>query len=448
MSSIPSRPRPDPDIPDIPTPRPIAPRRPPVIALVDANDFYVSCERAFAPRLEGQPVVVLSNNDGRVVARSEEVKALGVAMGAPVHQIRELILRHRVRVFSSNYALYGDLSARLMDVLGRFAPRVEVYSIDETFLDLTGFGEAALLEYAREIAETVRRWLGLPVSVGIGPTKVLAKVANRIAKKQKVPGGAVALLNAERQTEALARLDVADLWGIGPRWAAKLRALGIDTALQLRESEARLIRAQFGVVVERLVRELRGVSCLALEEVAAAKRQIVASGSFGKPVTALEELKRAVAFHATRAAVRLRRQGSEARGLQVFISTNPFVPGDPQHHGACTVELPAPTADTRALIGQAMRGLSAIYREGHRYKKAGIMLLSLTPADRRQGTLFDPGDGERSRALMAALDRINARMGRGTLRFGTEGFDRPWAMRQAHRSPAYTTRWAEVPRVG
>ena len=448
MSPIPSRPRPDPDIPDIPTPRPIAPRRPPVIALVDANNFYVSCERAFAPRLEGQPVVVLSNNDGCVVARSEEVKALGVAMGAPVHEIRELVRRHRVRVFSSNYALYGDLSARLMDALGRFAPRVEVYSIDEAFLDWSGLEETALLDYARGMVETVRRWLGLPVSVGIGPTKVLAKVANRIAKRRKVPGGAVALLDPDRQTEALADLRVANLWGIGPRWAARLEALGIDTALRLRDADPPLLRSAFRVVVERIARELRGVPCLALEEVAPAKQQIVASRSFGRPVERLEELKRAVAFHATRAAVRLRRQGSEARGLQVFISTNPFVPDDPQHHGACTVELPAPTADTGALIGRAVRGLTAICREGHRYKKAGIMLLSLTPADRRQGALFDPGDGERSRALMAALDAVNARMGRGTLRFGTEGFDRPWAMRQAHRSPARTTRWGEVPWVG
>jgi DNA polymerase V len=448
VSSIPSRPRPDPDIPDIPTARPIAPRRPPVIALVDANNFYVSCERAFAPRLEGQPVVVLSNNDGCVVARSEEVKALGVAMGAPVHEIRELIRRHRVRVFSSNYALYGDLSARLMDALGRFAPRVEVYSIDEAFLDLTGFGEAALLDYARGMVETVRRWLGLPVSVGIAPTKVLAKVANRIAKRRKVPGGVVALLDADGQTEALAGLRTADLWGIAGRWSAKLEALGIDTALRLRDADPPLLRSAFGVVVERIARELRGVPCLALEEVAAPKQQIVASRSFGKPVTALEELKQAVAFHVTRAAVRLRWQGSEARGLQVFVATNPFAPDDPQHHGACTVELPAPTADTRALIGQAMRGLIAIYREGHRYKKAGVMLLSLSPADRRQGGLFDPGDGERSRALMATVDRINARLGRGTLRFGTEGFDRPWAMHQARRSPAYTTRWAELPVVG
>lgn len=410
MSSIPSRP-----FPAVPIPS-----RPPVLALVDANNFYVSCERAFAPSLEGQPVVVLSNNDGCVVARSEEVKALGVAMGAPVHEIRELIRRHRVRVFSSNYALYGDLSARLMDALGRFAPRVEVYSIDEAFLDWTGFAEDRLIECAQEMVGTVRRWLGLPVSVGIAPTKVLAKIANRIAKKQKMPGGVVALLDADRQTEALADLRTADLWGIAGRWSARLEALGIDTALRLRDADPPLLRSTFGVVMERIARELRGVPCLALEEVAPPKQQIVASRSFGKPVTALEELKQAVAFHVARAAVRLRRQGSEARGLQVFIATNPFVPDDPQHHGACTVELPAPTADTRALIGRAMRGLSAIYREGHRYKKAGVMLLPLSPADRRQGTL----------------------------RFGTEGFRQPWAMRQAHRSPAYTTRWEEVPWVG
>ena len=424
------------------------PSRPTVVALVDANNFYVSCERAFAPRLEGKPVVVLSNNDGCVVARSEEVKALGVAMGAPVRVIRPLIRQHHIRVFSSNYALYGDLSARLMDVLGRFAPRVEVYSIDEAFLDLTGFEGTALAERAQEIVETVRRWLGLPVSVGIGPTQVLAKVANRIAKKQKLPGGVVALLEADEQTEALADLQTADLWGIAERWSAKLETLGIDTALQLRDADPPFLRSAFGVVMERIVYELRGIPCLALEEVAPAKRQIVTSRSFGRPVVDLGELKEAVAFHVARAAVRLRRQGSEAGGLQVFVGTNPFVPSDPHYHGACTVELPAPTADTRTLVGQAMRGLAAIYRAGFRYKKAGVMLLSLSPADRRQGALFDVADSARSQQLMATVDQINARMGRGTLRFGTEGFRQPWAMRQAHRSPAYTTRWEEVPVVG
>ncbi|MBK8168546.1 MAG: Y-family DNA polymerase [bacterium] len=423
------------------------PSRPPVLALVDANNFYVSCERAFAPRLEGQPVIVLSNNDGCVVARSEEVKALGVAMGAPARDIRELLRRHRVRVFSSNYALYGDLSARLMDVLGRFAPRVEVYSIDEAFLDWSGFPEDGLIEYAREMVGTVRRWLGLPVSVGIAPTKVLAKVANRIAKRRKVPGGAVALLDADGQAEALADLRTADLWGIAGRWSAKLEALGIDTALQLRDADPPFLRSAFGVVVERIVYELRGIPCLALEEVAPPKRQIVASRSFGRPVVELGELREAVAFHVTRAAVRLRRQRSEAGGLQVSIGTNPFAPDDPPYHGHCTVELVSPTADTRVLIGQALRGLEAIYRGGYRYHKAGVMLLSLTSADRRQGALFQPGDPARSQRLMTAIDRINHRMGRGTVRFGTEGFGHGWAMRQARKSPAYTTRWSELPRV-
>ena len=420
---------------------------PSVIGLVDANNFYVSCERVFAPRLEGKPVVVLSNNDGCVVARSNEVKALGIAMGTPVHAIRALIRRHRIQVYSSNYSLYGDLSARMMTVLGQFTPRVEVYSIDEAFLDLTGFADSALLAYAQGIVQTVRRWLGLPVSIGIGPTKVLAKVANRIAKKQRVPGGVVALLERERQTEALADLKTADLWGIAGRWSAKLEALGIDTALRLREADPPWLRSVFGVVMERIVYELRGTSCLALEEVAPPKQQIIASRSFGKPVTALDELKQAVAFHVTRAAVKLRRQGSEARGLQVFLSTNPFVPDDPQYHNTGTLELPAPTADTGLLIGQAMRGLATIYREGYRYKKTGIMLWSLSPAHRRQGALFGAGDGERSQRLMETLDAVNARMGRGTLHFGTEGFQRPWAMRQERRSPAYTTRWSDVPVV-
>lgn len=392
-------------------------------------------------------MIVLSNNDGNAVAVSEEAKALGIARGAPIHAFRALVRRHRIQVLSSNYAVYGDLSARLMTVLGRFTPQLEAYSIDEAFLGLSDLAEPAALEGAREIVRTVRQWLGLPVSIGIGPTKVLAKVANRVAKQQKVPGGAVALLDRDRQTEALAGLPTADLWGIAGRWSAKLGALGIDTALQLRDADPPWLRSVFGVVMERIAYELRGISCLALEEVAPAKQQIVASRSFGRPVLALGELKEAVAFHVTRAAVRLRRQRSEAGGLQVFVGTNPFNPSDPPYHGHCTVELICPTADTRVLIGQALRGLEAIYRPGYGYKKAGVMLLSLSPADRRQGALFDPPDTERSRQLMATVDAINARLGRGTVRFGTEGFRHGWAMRQAHRSPAYTTRWSELPLV-
>lgn len=407
----------------------------------------MSCERAFKPVLEGRPVVVLSNNDGCVVARSDEVKRLGIPMGAPIFRIRDVVRQHGIQVYSSQYGLYGDMSARLMTVLGQFTPHLEVYSIDEAFLGWPSLNEAAALAHAREIVRTVRQWLGLPVSIGIAPTKVLAKVANRIAKKQNSPGGAVALLERDRQTEALAGLHTAEVWGIAGRGAAKLQALGIETALQLREADPPGLRSVFGVVMERIAYELRGISCLALEEVAPAKQQIVASRSFGRPVLALDELKEAVAFHMTRAAVRLRRQRSEAGGLQVFVGANPFNPTDPPYYSHCTVEFTAPTADTRVLIGQALRGLAAIYRSGPRYKKAGVMLLSLSPADRRQAALFEPGDGARSRRLMETLDAVNARLGRGTLRFGTEGFQHGWAMRQAHKSPAYTTRWDELPRV-
>ena len=389
--------------------------------------------------------MVLSNNDGNAVAVSEEAKALGIVRGASAHELRALIRRCGLHVLSSNYAIYGDLSARLMAVLGQFTPRLEVYSIDEAFLDLSGLDEAAALAHAREIVRTVRQWLGLPVSVGIAPTKVLAKVANRIAKKQKIPGGAVALLERDRHTEALAALATAEVWGIAGRGSAKLKTLGIETALQLREADPPWLRSVFGVVMERIARELQGIPCLALEEVAPAKQQIVASRSFGRPVLALDELKEAVAFHMTRAAVRLRRQRSEAGGIQVSIGTNPFNPDDPPYHTHCTIELTAPTADTRILIGQALRGLEAIYRPGFRYKKAGVMLLSLSPADRRQGTLFEAPDSARSHQLMAAVDAINGRMGRGTVRFGVEGFRHGWAMRQGRRSPAYTTRWDELP---
>jgi DNA polymerase V len=421
-----------------------SPRR---IALVDCNNFYVSCERVFAPQLAHRPVAVLSNNDGCVVARSEEVKALGIAMGTPFHEIRALVKSAGIAVYSSNYALYGDMSARVMQVLAQFTPRVEPYSIDEAFLHFTGWEDARLTEHAQHMVKTVRRWTGIPVSIGIAPSKVLAKVANRVAKQQRLPGGVCQLTDPALHPAILAQMPVGELWGIGKRWTQRLQALDIHTAQQLRDSDPSQLRARFGVVMQRLIYELRGVSCLDTEALTPPKQQLIASRSFGRPVTELTALQEAVASHVARAGVKLRRQGSVTQALVVFIQTNRFKQEAFPYHQAVTLRLPAPTADTGKLIGYAVMGVKALYRAGLRYKKAGVMLLNLAPAQQIQLDLLHPGDDERSRRRMQVVDQLNAKMGNGTLRFAREGWQQPWQMRQAKRSPAYTTKWEELPRV-
>ncbi len=420
-----------------------------MLALIDANHFYVACERVFDPRLDDRPVVVLSNNDGCVVARSPEAKAVGIPMGVPWFQCRELAQQHGVIALSSNYPLYADLSARLMALLGHFSPRQEIYSIDECFLDLSGFEHHDLTAYGQAMRRRVLRGLGLPVGVGIAPTKTLAKVANHLAKRQ-APWAGVCNFNAlppQEQNAHLAQRDVGEVWGIGPRWAARLRDLGILTARDLRDADPKTLRQRFGVVLERIVWELRGVTCLEWAEIAPPKRQFIASRSFGRPVTALAELQAAVAHHVIRAAARLRRQGSQARALRVLLR--------PHREGAPTapdvvgggLRLAAPTADSAVLASAATRAVATRVQPGRRYQGAGVMLLELTPAARAQNDWITAGDDDRNAARWAVLDQINARWGRGTLRLAREGFEQPWAMRQDRCSPAYTTRWADLPVV-
>lgn len=415
------------------------------IALADCNNFYVSCERVFRPDWEGRPVAVLSNNDGCIVARSWEVKALGIPMGAPYFQVRDLLRRHQAVVVSSNYALYGDLSARVMQVLGTFTPALEVYSIDEAWLDLVGLPDRGLDAFARSIVGDVRRWTGIPVSIGIAPTKVLAKVANRIAKQQKLPGAVFNLGSADHLDDILASVSVGKLWGVGPRWRERLATLGIHTARQLRDADPTLIRRRFNVVLERIVWELRGVSCLKREDVSP-KQQIIASRTFGRLVEDREELLAAVACHAARAGEKLRAQGSVCAAVQVLVRLHASAP-DPRSNHACTVIFPAPTADSTRLIAAAGKGVRQLYRSGCRYAKAGIVLLDLAPAAQMQLGLFDTGDSEHRRRLMQTVDDINTRLGRGTIMFGRQGLVRPWATRAGHRTPAYTTRWTELPQV-
>ncbi|MDP2786323.1 MAG: Y-family DNA polymerase [Sulfurimicrobium sp.] len=417
------------------------------IALIDCNNFYVSCERVFNPRLEGRPVVVLSNNDGCVVARSNEVRALGVGMGVPWFQIRALAEQHNIVALSSNYALYADMSNRVMAILSTFSPGQEVYSIDECFLDLGGFEHFGLARYAQTMRHRIRRLLGLPVCVGIASSKTLAKLANHVAKK-RAAFDSVCDFGAFEPGELdrlLGEIEVGEVWGVGRRLAPRLGAMGIRTVLDLKRASPARIRQRFSVVLERTVAELNGVPCLGLEEVAPAKQQIVSSRSFGMPVLGLAELQQAVQSYTVRAALKLRRQHALAGAIHVFIRTNPFKQNAPQYSQGITLPLAAPTSDSITLSHGALQGLKTIYRAGFAYTKAGVMLAELIPANRRVPTLFDdPAQLARSTGLMQVLDRINLAYGQGTIKLAGEGLEQHWRMKSGRKSPCYTTRLAEV----
>jgi DNA polymerase V len=414
-------------------------------ALVDANNFYVSCERLFRPDLEGVPVGVLSNNDGCFVARSNELKALGVQMGQPLFEVRDLVRRHKVRVLSSNYALYGDLSARVVACLRGFAPALEVYSIDESFLDLTGIG-GDRIAYAADIRATVKRWTGIPTCVGIGPTKTLAKLANHAAKKALLdPSGVCDLSDPAARARALGLVAVADVWGVGRRSADKLERLGVKTAADLRDLDPRLARQALTVTGERLVHELRGLACLPLDLAPPGRRSVAVTRSFGQPVTDWDTLRQAVAAHAARAAEKLRAEGLAAEALQVFIHTSRFRPG-PSYANSLTVELRPPSSDSFVLIAAATGAARRVWRDGYAFAKAGVILTGLVPVERVQPDLLGLADRERSARLMAALDAVNAAQGRDTL-VSAATLGRGWRMRQDNRSPAYTTRLADLPVV-
>ncbi|CEJ87924.1 DNA polymerase V, subunit C [Hyphomicrobium sp. GJ21] len=410
------------------------------IALVDCNNFYASCERLFQPKLQKVALVVLSNNDGCVIARSNEAKALGVQMGEPWHLCKS---KKGVIARSSNYTLYGDLSARVMTVLKTFTPNLEVYSIDEAFLSFEGF-EKRLISHATAMRKEVVQWTGIPVSVGIAPTKTLAKVANRTAKKNAKWDGVCSLMTGEDQTEALKALDLTDLWGIAGRLDRRLRALGIETPLALRDAESEFVRKHFGVVVERMVLELRGIPCHHLVEVNPANKQIIASRSFGREVTTLTELEEAVGSFTERAAAKLRRQHLNANRLGVFVTTNVFKPNDPQYNNAFSINLPIATADTARLLRAAMWLTHKLWRDGYRYKKAGVELSDLTETSSLQADLWTAPDSTKSKTLMRTIDRLNLDHGRGTVSFAMSGTKQRWGLRAEKKSRHYTTDWEQL----
>jgi len=418
-----------------------------VYALVDCNNFYVSCERVFHAALQNRPVVVLSNNDGCIVARSNESKKLGIKMGQPLFQCQEIIKAHNVQVFSSNYSLYAEMSRRVMRLLSECAPAVEVYSIDEAFLDLTPLPLDDLTEWGRVTRAKVLQYTGIPVSIGIGPTKTLTKVATETVKRDASSGGVLNLMGLSEQERDvyLAALPVEEVWGIGRKYTLFLNNHGIVTAKDLKQSDEKWIRRHLTVVGERTVFELRGVACSPLEPEPKSKKGIMCAKSFGKEVTRLEELEEAVATYTARAAEKLRSQNTLAASLNVFVQTNQFQ--NDSYANSYAVPITYPTSFTPDLIAYALTGLKAMYREGYRYKKVGVYLSKMVPEEGVQPDLFGEftlHEYERQGRLMAILDAVNRIYGRDTLFFAVQGITRSWKMRQSKVSPRYTTQWSEI----
>ena len=426
-----------------------------MLALIDGNNFYCSCERVFQPWLQNRPLVVLSNNDGCAIARSDEAKALGIKMGAPYFQLRELERDAGLIALSANFALYGDMSDRMMTLAAGLGHMQEVYSIDESFIDLSGIPGDLVLR-ARKIRRRIHQWIGIPTCIGIGPTKTLAKLANAIAKSaERKPGSypahhaQICHLGACTREELAALLqvtDVGDVWGVGAKIGAQLRAQGIHTALDLQRMDPAAAKAGWSVVLEKTVRELNGVPCIEFEDEPPAKQQIACTRSFGHPVTELIELQEAITEFACRAAEKLRKQGSHTACIMAFIRTSPFRKQDPQYSRSASIPLPSPTSDSAHITQAANAIVKRLYKPGFKYAKAGVMLMDLQPATREQLTLdFDETMPENRVRLMAAMDAMNQRYGRGTLKLASAGAPRAiklWAMRQEHKTTAYTTDWA------
>ncbi|MBL7781579.1 MAG: Y-family DNA polymerase [Saprospiraceae bacterium] len=419
-----------------------------MVALVDVNNFYVSCERVFCPALRGQPVIVLSNNDGCVVSRSDEAKALQIGMGQPVFEIRELIRKNRVHVFSSNYALYGDMSARVMNTLRQFAPSLEVYSVDESFLDFSGMQRFDLAAHALNIRKTVWRWVGVPVCVGVGPTKVLAKVANHIAKKDKA-GNGVCLLENNWESD-LKTLDISDVWGIGRQYTKLLHLHGIRTAYDLTQANDAWVRKHLSVVGLRIKKELEGEACIHLETDVPNKKNVGTTRTFRHPLSTKNELGEALADFAARCGEKLRKQQSSATMLTAYIQTNHLAAGEQQYSRSFTLTFHTPTNSTLQLVNAAKFALDKIFRAGYRYKRAGVLLGELVhPHAGGQMSLFDNLDHAKHTRLMAALDSVNTRFGRNTVRTAAQSLGGSARLTQQNRlSPGYTTKWKEALRVG
>lgn len=410
-----------------------------MFALIDCNNFYVSCERAFNPRLENKAVVVLSNNDGCIISRSNEAKKLGIPMGAPFYQWKRFCLQHDVHVFSSNYELYGDMSQRVMDLLREFNSGMEIYSIDEAFYK---FNEMVPPLALKKLREKIKNSTGIPISIGAGSTKTLAKIANQLAKNMS--GDGTYILHAK--DPALSSFPAEKIWGIGHQLAVRLKKLGIETAQQLKQTDPKFLRLHFSVSMEKIVQELNGIPCLQLSQ-PEQRKQIISSRSFGKPITELAELEEAVSYYVNLAAQKLRQQHCLASALYVFLQTNIFNEKTPQYGNAVMFPFPAPVSDTRDFIRIAKKCVRHLYKKGYQYHKAGIMLVDISSEKQRQLDMLMPVIHEKSEKLMQVVDKINAGLGRDTIFFAAEGIEKKWVIKCDRRSPRYTTRWHELPQV-
>lgn len=416
-----------------------------LFGLCDCNNFYASCERVFNPALNGKPVVVLSNNDGCVIARSNEAKTLGIQMGDPFFQIRNLVEHNYVHAFSSNYVLYGNMSDRVMQTLSQFTPHVEVYSIDECFLDLGDFYDIDLFSYAWKIKRTVWRWTGVPVSLGVAPTKALAKVANKLAKKSKKANGVLVLTEPYHIKKALEATKVEDVWGIGSQYAKFLKKHNIHTAHDFSNASETWIRKHMTIVGVRLLKELRGESCLELEEVAPAKKGICTSRSFGTKLAEFSDVQEATASYAAKCAKKLRAQKSCAKLITVFIQTNKFSENDRQYYNSKTICMPVATSSDIELIHYANLALKAIYKPGFYYKKSGVIVTEIIPENQIQHDLLDTVDRDKHSRLMGVLDELTDRFGRSKVMVAAQGVNKSWSLKSDYRSPYYTTRLCDVP---
>ena len=419
-----------------------------VYLLIDCNNFFVSCEKVFDPSLKNKPVAVLSNNDGCIIARSNEVKALGIKMGMPLFKCRYLLERHKVRIFSSNFALYADMSARVMQTVGSFGIPMEVYSIDEAFLLVHNFNKDILDSLARSIRQRVQKWTGITISVGIGPTKTLAKVANKQAKKNPTFKGVYSIFPDTSIDSLLQQTEVADIWGIGRKYTKKLDRAGITNALALKNASDLWVRKNMTILGLKTVWELRGIACYTLEEQPEPNDTIACTRSFAQEVTSLQEMRQAIAYYVSRAAYKMRKQNQCAQNMYVFVMTSRFK--DNFYYKSASCVLSQPTAFTPTLISSALAGLQKIFKHGYRYKKAGVILCDLLPQAHKQIGIFDPVLKEcvlKQNRLMQVTDRINTKWGKDTIVPAAVGIKKPWHAKRDKKSARFTTCWYELPVV-
>lgn len=416
-----------------------------MIALVDCNNFYASCERVFNPSLEGKPVVVLSNNDGCVIARSEEAKEVGIEMGAPAFMMNELLMKNKVQVFSSNYTLYGDLSERVHKILESFTPLIENYSIDEAFLDFSELKYTNLFEYGLQIREKVKQCIGLPVTVGIAPTKTLAKMANRYAKKTQRHIGVYSLDTNEKTKEVLAWTEISDVWGIGGQHGRKLKWMGIKTAADFLEKlNPDWVRKNMTVVGERMLNELKGIPSIQWEEIMKPKKGICTARSFGKLLSDKKDIQEALANYAANCATKLRKQKSCGGTLHVLIQTNIHRTQDKQYSRSITSKMPVPTNSSSEIITYALKALDIIFRPGYNFKKTGVIVTDIVPESQVQSSFFDEVNRNRDAQVMKTLDAVNNRFGKDLIKFAIQGYTKNWRLRQQKLSPCYTTNIDQV----